>query len=62
MRNYNNQLELINLLSCVLCGSDATGGTAQGASIDRQTFADVLMVVSMGQIYSTAATPAELTV
>lgn len=62
MRAYNQQLELYNLLSCVLTGSDATGGTANGASINRTTFADVLMVVTMGEIYGSAATPAELVV
>lgn len=62
MRGYNQTLELYNLLSCVLTGSDSTGGTANGASISRTTFKDVLMVVSIGEIYSTASTPAELTV
>ncbi len=62
MRGYDKQMELYNLLSCVLAGSDSTGGTANGASISRTTFADVLMVVSMGEIYSTNATPAELVI
>src|SRR3990167_978974 len=62
MRRATNTVELVNVLTAVIIGSDATGCTANGASIDSLGFADVLLIATMGQIYSTDATLAELVV
>lgn len=62
MRDYKTTMEVFNALTCVIVGSDATGCTANGATIDSHGFADVLMTVAMGALYSTNATPCELVV
>lgn len=55
-------MEVYNAITAVIVGSDSTGCTANGATIDTHGFADVLCVACMGQIYSTNATPAELVI
>lgn len=60
MRDYSSTMEVINALTCVLIGSDSTGGTANGASVDAHGFADVLMVACMGALHGSAGSPCEL--
>lgn len=62
MRRDTNTRELINVLTAVIVGSDSTGCTANGASVDSLGFSDVLLIATMGQIYGTATTTAELVV
>lgn len=62
MRDYKTTMEVVNALTAVIVGSDSTGCTANGATVDTHGFSDVLLVACMGQIYSTNATPAELVI
>jgi len=62
MRNLDKIHEVYNALSCVLFGSDSTGNTGYGVTIDTNGFEDLLAVVCMGNVSGTAASNGELVV
>jgi hypothetical protein len=55
-------MELKPSLVGVMVGSEAAAQTAQGATVDTLGFADVLAIATIGSVYSTAASTAEVTI
>jgi len=62
MRDYANTMEVFNALTCVLVGSDATGCTGYGATVDAHGFADVMAVACLGALHGSSGSPVELVV